>query len=45
MESELETAKGEEEKEQVEDNVDKLDDVEGDGDQGSEEDEHRLEDS
>ena len=45
MESELEAAKGDEEKEQVEDNVDKLDDVEGAGDQGSEEDEHRFEDS
>ena len=45
MESELEAAKGDEEKEQVEDNVDELDDVEGVCDQGSEEDEHPFEDS
>ena len=45
MESELEAAKGDEEKEQVEDNVDKLDVLEGVGDQGSKEDEHRFEDS
>ena len=45
MESELEAAKGDEEKKQVDDNVDKLDGMEGVGDQGSEEDEHRFEDS
>ena len=45
MESELEAAKGDEEKKQVEDKVDKLDAVEGVGDQGSDEDEHRFEDS
>ena len=45
MDSELEAAKGDEEKEQVEDDIDKLEDGEGVGDQGSEEDEHRFEDS
>ena len=45
MESELDAAKGDEEKKQVDDNVDKLDGMEGVGDQGSEEDEHRFEDS